>query len=84
MDGCWTSAQKPKEKVKHQLDRYSKTLGDVHEFLSSGFVTKQVNYCSPMLFKKNKCSRKKERVRKTYKDEKITKYCISSFVHIVE
>ena len=25
MDGCWTSAQKPKEKVKHQLDRYSKT-----------------------------------------------------------
>ena len=25
MDGCWTSAQKPKEKVKHQLDRHSKT-----------------------------------------------------------
>ena len=25
MDGCWTSAQKPNEKVKHQLDRYSKT-----------------------------------------------------------
>ena len=29
MDGCWTSAQKPKEKVKHQLDRYSKTHWEI-------------------------------------------------------
>ena len=63
---------------------YTKTHW-VHEFLSSGFETKQLDYCGPMLLKKkHKFSTKKGKVRKTYKDEKITKYCISSFVHIVE